>query len=143
VCSGCPDTLLSISVFHNYMQASVRYNGCTSKVLPVTRVVKQECVLAPTLFAIYFSALLLRVFPSTSGVLLHSRSSGKLFNLSRFRARSKGGFTQNPVPAYSPSTVTVRFENRLTCSGMLSHRFRKRPFSRVRLALRSYWVDVH
>ena len=59
------------------------------------------------------------------------------------RLMAKGGFTQNPVPAYSPSTVTVRFENRLTCSGMLSHRFRKRPFSRVRLALWSYRVDVH
>jgi len=46
----------------------------------------QRCVLAPTLFAIYFSALLVRAFPSTSGVLLHSHSSGKLFNLSRFRA---------------------------------------------------------
>jgi len=59
------------------------------------------------------------------------------------RLASEGGFTQNPVPAYSPSTVTVRFENRLTCSGMLSHSFRERPFSRVRLALWSYWVDVH
>jgi len=52
-------------------------------------VVLNRCVLATTLFAIYFSALLLRGFPSTSGVLLHLRSSGKLFNLSRFWARSK------------------------------------------------------
>jgi len=87
---GCPDTLLSIiSGFHNHMQASVRYNGSTSKTFSVTRGVKQRCVVAPTLFAIYFSALLLRAFPSIFGVLLHSRSSGKLFNLSRFRARSK------------------------------------------------------
>jgi len=86
----CPDTLLSIfSGFHNHMQASVRYHGSTSKTFPGTRGVKQGCVLAPTLFAIYFSALLLRAFPSTSGVLLHSCNSGKLFNPSRFRARSK------------------------------------------------------
>ena len=58
---GCPDTLLSIiSGFHNHMQASVRYNGSTSKAFPVIHGVKQEWVLAPTLFAIYFSALLLR-----------------------------------------------------------------------------------
>jgi len=69
---GCTDTLLSISGFHNHMQASVRYNGSTSKAFPITHGVKQGCVLAPTLFAIYFSALLLRDFPSTSGVLLHS-----------------------------------------------------------------------
>ena len=87
---GCPGTLLSIiSGFHNHMQVSVRYNGSISKAFPVTRGVKQGCVLAPTLFAIYFSALLLRAFPSTSGVLLHSRISGKLFNLSHFQARSK------------------------------------------------------
>ena len=50
---GCPDTLLSIiSGFHNHMQASVRYNGSTSKAFPVTRGVKQGCVLAPTLFAV-------------------------------------------------------------------------------------------
>jgi len=80
--------LLSIiSGFRNHMQASVRCNGSTSKVFPVTHDVKQGCVLAPTLFAIYFSALLLRAFPST--VLLHSHSSGKLFNLSRFQARAK------------------------------------------------------
>jgi len=87
---GCPDTMLSIiSGFHNHMQASVHYNGSTSKAFPVTRGVKQGCVLAPTLFAIYFSALLLCAFSSTSSVLLHSRSSGKLFNLSRFMARSE------------------------------------------------------
>jgi len=87
---GCPDILLSIiSGFHNRMQASARYSGSSSKAFPVTRGVKQHRVLAPTLFAIYFSELLLRAFPSTSGVLLHSRSSGKLFNLSRFRTRSK------------------------------------------------------
>ena len=42
--------------------------------IPVTRGVKRECVLATTLFAIYFSAFLVRTFPSTSGVLLHSLS---------------------------------------------------------------------
>jgi len=51
------------------------------KTFPVTRGIKQGRVLVPTLFAFYISALLLRAFPPTSGVLLHSqsRSSGKLF----------------------------------------------------------------
>jgi len=38
-------------------KASVRYNGSTSKTFSVRRGVKQGCVLAPSLFAIYFSAL--------------------------------------------------------------------------------------
>ena len=87
---GCPDTLLSILMgFHDNMQASVQFNGSKSEKFPVNCGVKQGCVLAPTLFGICFSALLHRAFPDPSGILLHTRSSGKLFNLSRLRARTK------------------------------------------------------
>ncbi|XP_018020632.1 uncharacterized protein LOC108676996 [Hyalella azteca] len=52
--------------------------------------VKQGCVLAPTLFGIFFSLLLKFAFrDSTEGILLHTRSDGKLFNLARLRARTK------------------------------------------------------
>jgi len=37
---------------------------------------------------------------------------------------SKGGFTQNPVYVSDRQRLTVRFGNRLTCSGRLSHRTR-------------------
>ena len=80
-----PDTLLSIiSGFHYHMQASVRYNGSSPNTFPVTHGVKQGCVLAPTLFANYASSLSIHF-----RCFLHSRSSGKLFNLSRFRAHCK------------------------------------------------------
>ena len=36
----------------------------------------------------------------------------------------KGGFTQNPVYVSDRQRLTVRFGNRLACSGMLSHRSR-------------------
>ena len=40
-----PDISLSvISGFHNHMQASVRYNGSTSKAFPVTRGSHQPCL---------------------------------------------------------------------------------------------------
>jgi len=60
----------------------IKKNDSTLKLFPVTRGVKNTS----TLFAIYFSPLLLRAFPSISGVLLRFRSSAKLFDLSRFRA---------------------------------------------------------
>ena len=80
---GCPDTLLSILMgFHDDMQVTVQFNGSKSEKFPIHCGVKQGCVLAPTLFGILFLALLHRAFPDLSGILLHTRSSGKLFNLS-------------------------------------------------------------
>ena len=75
---GCQDTLLSILMrFHEDMKATVQHSGSKSRKFAIHRGVKQGCVLAPTLFGIYFSALLHRVFPDPSGLLLHTRSSGK------------------------------------------------------------------
>jgi hypothetical protein len=87
---GCPPKLLSIvREFHCNMKSTVQFDGSRSNEFPIECGVKQGCVLAPTLFGIFFSALLRRAFPADSGVLLHSRSTGKLFNLARLRAKSK------------------------------------------------------
>ena len=87
---GCPPTLLAIlQGFHDGMQATVQFNGSRSEAFGVACGVKQGCVLAPTLFAIYFSALLRRAFPDPSGVLLHSRFDGNFFSLARLKARSR------------------------------------------------------
>ena len=87
---GCPETLMDLLVgFHNNMTATVQFNGSRSKNFDIRCGVKQGCVLAPTLFAVYFSALLRRAFPTPSGVHLHTRSSGKLFNLARLRAKTR------------------------------------------------------
>ena len=52
--------------------------------------VKQGCVLAPTLFSIFFSMVLKHAFgTSTEGVYLHTRSDGRLFNLPRLSAKTK------------------------------------------------------
>ena len=52
--------------------------------------VKQGCVLAPTLFNIFFSMMLSYALnTSTEGVFLHTRADGKLFNLARLRAKTK------------------------------------------------------
>ena len=52
--------------------------------------VKQGCVLAPTLFGIFFSMLLQYAFKDCSeGIYIHTRSDGKLYNLARLRAKTK------------------------------------------------------
>ncbi|CAM4709419.1 unnamed protein product [Leuciscus chuanchicus] len=87
---GCPPKLLKIiQEFHVLTKATIQFEGSRSKEFPIFCGVKQGCVLAPTLFGIFFSAVLRRAFPVPSGVLLHTRSSGNLFNLARLRAKTK------------------------------------------------------
>lgn len=71
------------------MQARVQENGDTSEPFPFRHGVKQGCVLAPTLFFILFSALLLDSSETVRGVYIQFRFSGKLFNLQRLQARTK------------------------------------------------------
>ena len=64
---GCPPKLRSMVVsFHENMKGTVVYNGSTSEPFPVCSGVKQGCVLAPTLFGIFFSLLLSYAFDSSS-----------------------------------------------------------------------------
>ena len=51
--------LLSITAyFHDNMQGTVNYDGASSEPFHILSGVKQGCVLAPTLFGIFFSMLL-------------------------------------------------------------------------------------
>ena len=60
-----------------------------SKTFPICRGVKQGCVLAPTLFGTFSSALLAHAFPEEDGIMFHTRSTGGLFNLPQLRAETK------------------------------------------------------
>jgi len=84
---GCPPKLLSfLESFHNNMHSTVRFDGNMSEAFNIRGGVKQGCVLAPTLFGIFFSVLLKHAFRTTNGgIFLHSRTDGKLFNLARLR----------------------------------------------------------
>lgn len=56
---GCPPKLLCIlQSFHTDMQGTIQFDGFTSDPFNICRGVKQECVLAPTLFGIFFFPLL-------------------------------------------------------------------------------------
>lgn len=88
---GCPPKLLSMVIsFHQDMSGTVQFDGSCSEPFPIKNGVKQGCVLAPTLFGIFFSLLLLYAFDgSEDGVYIHTRSDGGLFNLARLRSMTK------------------------------------------------------
>lgn len=88
---GCPPRLLSIiRSFHTDMKATVQYNSNLSEPFDIRSGVKQGCVLAPTLFGIFFSVLLKQAFGSaTEGIYMYTRSDGQLFKPARLRAKTK------------------------------------------------------
>ena len=87
---GCPPILLSLTkAFHDEMQATVQYDGSKSDSFNIRSGVKQGCVLAPTLFGICLAVLLETALGNTPGdVLLHWRSDGSLYRLSRLKAKT-------------------------------------------------------
>ena len=77
---ACPPKLLAvITSFHQGIQSTVYFDGATSEPFPVSSGVKQGCVLAPTLFGIFFSMLLQYAFADCEdGVYVRTRHDGKL-----------------------------------------------------------------
>lgn len=88
---GCPPKLLKlIESFHTNMKGTIHENGFSSDTYDIRCGVKQGCVLAPTLFGIFFALLIKHAFKDNpSGIYLRTRSTGKLFNLSRLKAKTK------------------------------------------------------
>ncbi|KAJ2950085.1 hypothetical protein O0L34_g11426 [Tuta absoluta] len=88
---GCTDKFVRLlRLLHDNMQCCVSVDGEQSDFFPVTCGVKQGCVLAPTLFALYFAVVVKEVLNTVSeGVRIRFRTDGSLFNLARLRARTK------------------------------------------------------
>ena len=88
---GCPPRLQSMLAFvHTNMTGTVQFNSSSSEPLYIHSGVKQGCVLAPTLFGMFFSLLLKRAFDTTTeGIYMRTRSDGMLFNLAGLRAKTK------------------------------------------------------
>ena len=88
---GYPPKLLSlIRSFHDCMLSTVQFVGDISSAFGIKSSVKQGCVLAPTLFGIFFALLLKHALGTSSdGVYLHTRADGRLFNITRLRFQSK------------------------------------------------------
>ena len=88
---SCPPRLHSLIMsFHSNMKGTVQFNGNLSKPFDMHSGVKQGCVLAPTLFGIFFALLPRHPFGTAQeGIYLQTRSDGSLFNLAHLKARTK------------------------------------------------------
>ena len=88
---GCPPRFIAmVRQFHDGMQARVQNDGEFSEPFEVTNGVKQGCVLAPTLFSMMFSAMLMDAFQdSDTGFSIRYRFDGNIFNLRRLQAKPK------------------------------------------------------
>ena len=84
---GCPETFVQIiHEFHDGMAAAVYIGGSTTDPFDISLGIKQECVLAPTLFTLFLGAVLFTVSEHLSaGVFIRTRSDEKLFQLSKLR----------------------------------------------------------
>ena len=73
---GCPPKLLSIiRSYHDDMKSTVIFDGSTFDAINIQSAVKQGCVLAPTLYGIFFATLLRHAFStSTGGIYLQTTS---------------------------------------------------------------------
>lgn len=79
-----------IESLHTDMKAQVTQCNSSSIQFDVIVGVKQGCVLAPTLFSLYLSAMLEEAFRnSTEGVYIQTRPDANLFKLSHFNAKTK------------------------------------------------------
>ena len=79
-----------LRAFHEGMQAQVMIDGETTDAFPEAHGVKQGCVLAPTLLTLFLAAVLeVSNRDTTKGVYIITRSEGKLFNVSRLKAKTK------------------------------------------------------
>ena len=87
---GCPEKFVNIiKALYTGSTARVQSGGLTSEEFEILTGVKQGCVLAPTLFSIYLTAVIKMAFDGDDGgIQFDYRLDGRLFNRSRFNAKS-------------------------------------------------------
>ena len=75
---------------HDGMFCRVIENGDASDPFPVSNGVKKGCMLAPTLFSLFFAQMLSAGLSQTeAGVKIHYRTDGDFFNLRRLKSYRK------------------------------------------------------
>ncbi|BHF70797.1 hypothetical protein SprV_0301385000 [Sparganum proliferum] len=89
---GCPERFTQmVRQLHDGMMARVTDNGAVSEAFAVTNGVKQGCVLAPTLFSLMFSAMLIDAYRGDErpGIRIAFRTDGQLLNQRRMHFQSR------------------------------------------------------
>ncbi|BHF80271.1 hypothetical protein SprV_0702339500 [Sparganum proliferum] len=88
---GCPERFIEVvRQLHDGMMVRVTDNGAISEAFAVTNGVKQGCVLAPTLFSLMFSAMLMDAYrDERTGIRIAYRTDGHLLNQRRMHFQSR------------------------------------------------------
>ena len=90
---GCPSKFLTmIMELHEGQMGQVRLGNDLSQPFSICNGVKQGCVLAPTLFSVFFSMMLSHAFQDLDdedAVYIRYRLDGNLFNLRRLKSHTK------------------------------------------------------
>nr|VZI11165.1 unnamed protein product [Spirometra erinaceieuropaei] len=88
---GCPERFTQmVRQLHDGMMARVTDNGAASEAFAVTNGVKQGCVLAPTLFSLMFSAMLMDAYrDERPWIRIAYRTDGHLLNQRRMHLQSR------------------------------------------------------
>nr|VZI06747.1 unnamed protein product [Spirometra erinaceieuropaei] len=88
---GCPERFIQmVRQLHDGMMARVTDNGAVSEAFAVTNEVKQGCVMAPTLFSLMFSAMLMDAYrDERPGIRIANRTDGHLLNQRRRHFQSR------------------------------------------------------
>nr|VZI13244.1 unnamed protein product [Spirometra erinaceieuropaei] len=88
---GCPERFTQmVRQLHDGMMARVTDNGAVSEAFAVTNGVKQGCVLAPTLFSLMFSAMLMDAYrDERPGIRIAYSTDGHLLNQRRMHFQSR------------------------------------------------------
>nr|VZI34593.1 unnamed protein product [Spirometra erinaceieuropaei] len=88
---GCPERFTQmVRQLHDRMMARVTDNGAVLEAFGVTNGVKQGCVLAPTLFSLMFSAMLMDAYRDEHpGIRIAYRTDGHLLNQRRMNFQSR------------------------------------------------------
>nr|VZI14470.1 unnamed protein product [Spirometra erinaceieuropaei] len=88
---GCPERFTQmVRQLHDGMMARVTDNAAVSEAFAVTKGVKQGCVLAPTLFSLMFSAMLMDAYrDERPGIRIAYRTDGHLLNQRRMHFQSR------------------------------------------------------
>nr|VZI08015.1 unnamed protein product [Spirometra erinaceieuropaei] len=88
---GCPErSTQMVRQLHDGMMARVTDNGAVSEAFAVTNGVKQGCVLAPTLFSLMFSSMLIDAYRyERPGIRIAYRTDGYLLNQRRMHFQSR------------------------------------------------------
>lgn len=88
---GIPPKLTNIiRSFHDCMEARVLVSGELTESFEVSNALCQGCILAPTLFILFFTFVLRHAhnFMSGFGIEIKHRLDGRLFNLQRLKTKS-------------------------------------------------------